>query len=59
MTDVPKLHKMSVLCDVRLERNLGKWLKLFAEYENDDSLSNSPDEVYHANTVKAGLEGEF
>jgi len=41
---------------LRGEKSLRKWLKLFAEYEFEHSLSNRLTDDYQVNTITGGLE---
>jgi hypothetical protein len=54
-----KLHQLRATFGARIERQLFKTLKIFAAWEAEISLSNSEDEVYHANTFQGGLAWEF
>jgi hypothetical protein len=44
---------------IRAERGLGRHLRLFAEYEHAQTLSNLDQEEYSANTVLGGVGVEF
>lgn len=44
---------------LRAEKNFTKSLKLYAEYDYEQALSNRPLHEYHANTVLAGIDWEF
>ena len=58
-TDPAKLHQALGRVNVRLEHKLLQWLKVYAAWEREVSLSDSPDEVYHADTLSAGLDWMF
>ncbi len=55
----PKFRQTLFLLNFRAERHFTKWLSAFADYGNDTSLSDSVDQVWHANTIKGGLEWAF
>jgi len=55
----PRFRQTLLSANARIARQIIKLLKVFVEYENDTSLSNSQDDVWHANTVNGGLELEF
>ena len=59
----PLLRKTHLLFEIELEKDLFKArhmaLKAFLKWENEDSLSDSLDEVYHSNSVIGGLNAEF
>ena len=57
--DAPKLHKTLVSLNVRLEQRLSGYLKLYAEYDWEQSLSNQDFEQYRVNTVSGGVKWEF
>lgn len=48
-----------LLIDLRMEKSLKEWAKLYAEFEHQRVLSNRAFERYHVNTVSAGVEFEF
>jgi hypothetical protein len=54
-----KLYETGVTLNLHVERNVTKWLKLFAEYEFEHTFSNDSVEEYAVNTVKGGLLWEF
>jgi hypothetical protein len=45
--------------NLRLEKNVTGWLKLFAEYEFEHTVSNDFVEQYVVNTFKGGLLWQF
>jgi hypothetical protein len=55
----PRFRTTSLNLGVKVEKNLIKGLKVFVNYENATALSDSQDEVYHANTISGGLDWEF
>jgi hypothetical protein len=54
-----RLHRALLTGEVRVERRVLKKLKVFVDYQNSTGSSDSPDEVYHANTVMAGVDWEL
>jgi hypothetical protein len=54
----PRRH-LDASCSIRAERALTKWLKIFAIYQFERSLSNLKSEEYIANTGSAGVILEF
>lgn len=61
-TDVPGSsyrEKTYVLVNLRGEKLVTKSMKLFAEYEHEQALSNLKIDTYRVNTVSAGLEWNY
>ena len=57
--NAPSLSKTTAFVNLRVERKIATFLKVFAEYENEHSLSNDPFDRYRVNTVSGGLEWLF
>jgi hypothetical protein len=55
----PRFRTTTMTLGLKVEKNLIKSLKIFVNYENASALSDSQDEVYHANTISGGLDWEF
>jgi len=58
-SDASARAKTIVTFSLQAERKLTKYLKLFAEYEHEHSLSNRPTEEYHVNRVVGGIDFEL
>jgi len=58
-TDSSTRERAELGCHLRVERELLTWLRLFADYEYEQVLSNQSFEEYSVNTVTAGLMWEF
>ena len=54
-----KWRQTTLVFNVHGERYLTKYLKLFAEYNFEQSISTRPTEQYRVNTISAGLGWEF
>jgi hypothetical protein len=59
LTEGPALNQTLLHATLHGEYRLKRWLKLYAEYDFERSLSDLPDIRYEANTVTAGLIWEF
>lgn len=57
--DPSKLNKTLVSLDLRIERRLAGFVKVFGEYELEHSFSNDPFTRYNVNTVTGGFQWEF
>jgi hypothetical protein len=55
----PKLERDILTCGARIERELSKHWRLFAEYEHDSSLCNDPADRYQADIGDGGVELEY
>jgi hypothetical protein len=58
-TNPAKFSKSSLVLSLRVEKKLYQFLKIFADYERDESLSSEPSDRYRANTFSGGLDWEF
>jgi hypothetical protein len=54
-----QLYQTGVTLNLRVERTIVTWMKLFAEYEYEKAFSNEFTEHYRVNTVKGGASWEF
>ena len=52
-------RKVVLTAGLRAEKTVWKKLKVFADYSFDDSLSDTTDDNYRANSTSAGLEWQF
>jgi hypothetical protein len=52
-------HKTGLVLNLRGEKHLARWLKLFAEYEYEHSISNRTLDDYGVNTINGGLQWDF
>ena len=57
--DPSKFHRTILTANLRLERRLAKYLKLFGEYEREVYLSNEVLDRYEVNTISGGFNWEF
>ena len=57
--DDSERERGEVLVILRVERQLARWLRAFAEYEFEQVLANDDIEEYSVNVVTAGLMWEF
>ena len=53
------VHQSLWNVNVHLEKGLASFLKVYAEYDYDRSLSNQDFEEYHVNTIRGGVTWEF
>lgn len=58
-TDPSLRRKTGITFNLHAEKNLGKQLKIFANFDRDRSQSNLAFDNYAANTVSTGFEWEF
>ena len=58
-SDVTLFNKWNLSLRLRAEKRLASFLKVYAEYEHERSLSNEDFEKYSVNTVLGGLQWEF
>ncbi|MBI5772451.1 MAG: hypothetical protein HZA89_01760 [Verrucomicrobia bacterium] len=58
-TDPRQRHRTDVTANLRVERTLNKHLKLYAEYEFEQSLSNQATTAYAVNQVHSGILVEY
>jgi hypothetical protein len=52
-------RRTEVMAEIRGERELLRWLKVFAEIEHERTYANRPSEEYSVNTLSVGLEASF
>lgn len=52
-------RRSEMAVEVRGERELLPWLRVFAEYQYEETFANRPLEEYSVNTVSGGLEASF
>jgi len=58
-TDPSKFQKAYLSVNLRAERTLTSFLKLFAEYEIEHARSNQPLDRYRVNTISGGMDWQF
>lgn len=54
-----KFHRTNLTVNLRAEKRVAKFLKIYGEFEHERSISNEAFEEYTVNTVLGGLEWEF
>ena len=59
LIDPAKRHSTEWSVNFRCERRVSRFLKIFAEYDRTQTVSNVPLEQYVVNTVKGGLDWTF
>jgi len=52
-------RRTEMAAELRVERVLLPWLRVFAEYQYEETFANRPLEEYSANTVSGGFEASF
>jgi hypothetical protein len=52
-------HKTGLVLNLRGEKHLARWLKLFTEYEYEHSISNRTLDDYGVNTISGGVQWDF
>jgi hypothetical protein len=52
-------ERTDLLVTLHLERKLGRHVRLFAQYEHEETYSNRAGDEYAANTTSGGLAWEF
>lgn len=58
-TDLTRRRRTDWSVAIHLERRLGKYFRLLAGYEHEQTLSNDPLETYTVNTVNGSVQWEF
>ena len=59
VTDLAKRRSTEWGVNFRCERRVSRFLKIFAEYDRTETISNLAFEQYVVNTVKGGLNWTF